>query len=450
MMDFAAEFIDEVRAQLGDESNDLLRSLDTPASISVRLNPEKSRRVRSDMLPQGDRVPWCAEGVYLDSRPKFTLDPLLHAGAYYVQEASSMFLAHVVRSLLPSDKPLVALDACAAPGGKSTLLHATLPVDSLVVSNEYVRQRAHVLAENIAKWGYRNAVVTNNAVGDFARERDMFDLIVVDAPCSGEGMFRKEPEALKQWSMRNVTLCAERQRQILTDVLPALKENGLLVYSTCTFNRKEDEEIALFAEQSFGMTEQIVDVSETWGVVRGERGYHFYPHRLRGEGLYMVVFRKEGDTVGGSSDESRRLGKSNVSTHDLPTEWLDDVSCYEFENVSDRLVALPRLHAQKMRRLAFGKNALLVGVEVGVRKGKKLIPSTALALSAALSEGVEKIDLNLETALRYLRREAISLPAPTRKGYVVASYEGLPLGWLKNLGNRANNLYPEYWRIRNM
>lgn len=450
MMDFAAEFIDEARAQLGDETNDLLLALNAPASISVRLNPEKSRRVRRDVLPQGDHVPWCADGVYLDSRPKFTLDPLLHAGAYYVQEASSMFLAHVVRTLLPNDKPLVALDACAAPGGKSTLLHSTLPADSLVVSNEYVRARAHVLAENIAKWGYRNAVVTNNAVGDFGRERDMFDLIVVDAPCSGEGMFRKEPEALKQWSMRNVIQCAERQRQILTDVMPALKEGGLLVYSTCTFNRHEDEEIALFAERSFGMKEQTVDVSEMWGVVRGERGYHFYPHRLRGEGLYMAVFRKDGDAERGGTDETRSREKSNASTRDLPTEWLDDVSRYEIENVKDRLVALPLRHAHRMRRLAFGKNALLVGVELGARKGDKLIPSAALALSDSLGEGVEKIDLDLEIALRYLRRETIALPALTRKGYVVASYEGLPLGWLKNLGNRANNLYPEYWRIRNL
>lgn len=446
---FHESFIALMNEQVGDETEALLDALRQEPAVSVRFNPKKRGLVPEGLLMEGARVAWCEDGIYLDKRPQFTLDPLLHGGAYYVQEASSMFLHYAVRQLA-GERAICALDACAAPGGKSTLLHGALPPGSLVVSNEYVRNRAHVLAENIAKWGYANSVVTNNGVEDFVRDKGAFDLVVVDAPCSGEGMFRKEPEALRQWSLDNVEMCVARQRQIVENAVCALKEGGLFVYSTCTFNRREDEELGAYIERELGLEEVTLDLPEEWGIVRGERGYHFYPHRTKGEGLYMSFYRKEG-TEGreGKRKEGKRKGEKG-QLREIGKIWLKNDEDYEIEEVEGRIVAFAKTHADLMRRIAFGKNALMAGVELGVMKGNKFVPSAALALSETLSENVGRVDVDKETALRYLRRETIDLSGKAEKGYVVVQYQGLPIGWVKNLGNRSNNLYPEYWRIRKL
>ncbi len=423
-----------LREQLGDETELLMQSLGTPPVISVRVNPFKS----SDAFAHNPRVPWCKDGRYLDERPSFTLDPLLHAGAYYVQEASSMFVCQVIQQLASVGfEPHSALDLCAAPGGKTTALLSSLPATCLVVSNEFVPSRAHVLRENVVKWGRDNVVVTNNAARDFGRERGVYDLILIDAPCSGEGMLRKDVAVAAQWSEQNVEMCATRQREIIQDVLPALKEGGVLIYSTCTFNRKEDEEMAFFIERQTGMKEFDLDIPSDWNIVRGERGYHFYPHRVKGEGLYLVVF-----TNGEFSKSS-----SNMVSDD-----------YETERFNDTLLALPSLHASRMRKLLRSRRVLTAGVELGTYKGKNLIPATGLALSCSFLKLQEKgvvpsypqCEVDLSTALKYLHREAVSLPPSFPTGFVVLTYKGLPLGFVKNLGNRANNLYPEYWRIRHI
>lgn len=277
-MGLSEDFIALMRSHLGDEQAEaLFEGLSQSPTVAVRFNPRKMTRLALNREALGDPVPWCPDAYYLDERKAFTFDPLFHAGAYYVQDASSMYLAEIVRKYIPDSLPIVALDLCAAPGGKSTLLAAHLPEGSTLISNEPIRKRAQVLAENMQKWGYPGCYVTNNYPQDFGHLRQAFDFILTDVPCSGEGMFRKDPVAISEWSLDNVRQCAERQRDILSSILPTLRPGGLLVYSTCTFNRFEDEEQVQWLQSEYGL--QLLEQR------------HFFPGRDRGEGLYIAALR---------------------------------------------------------------------------------------------------------------------------------------------------------------
>jgi len=234
---FPDSFIQRISGQKYIDSQALLKALEEPSPVSIRINPSKWDGIPADAEP----VPWSSNGFYLKNRPSYTLDPLFHSGCYYPQEASGMFLEQVIRQTTDLAGDLRVLDLCAAPGGKSILLSDLIGPDNLLVANEAIRARAGILAETLTKWGSGNTLVTQNDPAAFGRLPGYFDVIVVDAPCSGEGMFRSEI-ALKEWSVSNALHCSERQKRILMDVWPALKENGILVYSTCTFNPGENEE----------------------------------------------------------------------------------------------------------------------------------------------------------------------------------------------------------------
>ena len=261
---------------------------------SVRLQPQKTTGAE-ELFPQLDvtPVPWSRYGYYLSSRPSFTFDPQFHAGAYYVQEASSMFLEEAIRQTVNLDEPLKALDLCAAPGGKSTLIQATLHPQSLLVANEVIKSRAALLSDNISRWGADNVVVTNNDPRDFSRIGEYFDLIVADAPCSGSGLFRRDPEAIDEWSYDNVMLCSQRQQRILADALPALKAGGVLIYSTCSYAREEDEAIMDWLLENFPLENIPLQLQPSWHIVetlsphRQAAGYRFYPDQVKGEGFFM-------------------------------------------------------------------------------------------------------------------------------------------------------------------
>lgn len=379
------DFITLMRSQLNDADADaLLDGLLQPPTIAVRFNPRKAAQLTLNREQLGDPVPWCPDAYYLSERKAFTFDPLFHAGVYYVQDASSMYLAEMLRKYLGDDaeKPIAALDLCAAPGGKSTLLAAYLPERSLLISNEPIRKRACVLAENMLKWGYPNCYVTQNYPSDFSHLRDAFHLILADVPCSGEGMFRKDATAVSEWSLENVRQCAERQRDILTSIVPTLKPGGLFIYSTCTFNRYEDEDQVRWLISEYGF--QLLE----------ER--HFFPGRDRGEGLYMAALRKPG----------------------------------EAETVS--LKSLKTLNV--IARTADCDSPLLPQHSRGVESPNDV----------SLAES--RLDLSYSQAISYLRREALHIPAP--RGLVAVTYRGVPLGLAKSVGPRLNNLYPQEWRIR--
>ena len=450
-----ALFSDQLRELLPTEADALLTSLDEEASVSVRLNRRKTETPPAS-LPIGEAVPWAKPvGFYLDGRPSFAADPLWHAGVYYVQEASSMLL-RLVAPLL-GEEPLRALDLCAAPGGKSTLLVDLLPEGSTLVSNELVRSRAQILAENIQKWGGVHSVVTSTEPQRLGRLREQFDFILVDAPCSGEGMFRKEEEARRQWAPGLVESCARQQREILDDIWSALAPGGLMVYSTCTFNRQEDEDMLAYLVDELGAEPvALPELPEpiTPSPLSSYPCYRMMPHRLRGEGLFMAVVRKPDVAVGSARTKSARSkSKPNPKLPQEVLRWLSpelraDVTLQSLPDGT--LTAIPSALYPIVEALQGAKIPILTsGIPLAEVKGRDFLPLPALALSVGLDdEAFPRAELTQEEAIRYLAREAVTLSADTPRGLVLVTYEGSPLGFAKHLGNRTNNLYPQAWRIR--
>ena len=448
------EFPTSTRESLGGQRwPRFAEAMDEEPPGSVRLNPMKFRSDSMALPAEEDEpVEWCREGRYLKERPMFTLDPLLHAGAYYVQEAASMYITQVIRDHAPADRPLMVLDLCAAPGGKSTAMRSVLPEGSLLMTNEPMRPRANILMENIQKFGHPDVIVTNNYAIDYQRSRLQFDVILADVPCSGEGMFRKDEGAIREWSVANVKKCAALQREIITDIMPCLRDGGLLVYSTCTYNRQEDEENVDFICSEW----QMEKLSER----------HFIPGETRSEGLYMAALRQTGsdasqqttismlDSSATKKDKKlKRRGKASaeqsVKGAKEMSGWIKGNEDFSITTLGQRFVAV-RKQWRNVYDTALEKLRVMhAGIELGEPKGKDIIPSEGLALSTAFNpEAFATAELDRDTAIAYLRREPIQLPPDTPRGFVAVGYQGLNLGFVKNLGNRTNNLFPQEWRIR--
>ena len=372
-----------------------------------------------------------------------------------------MFVEQAIKQHLTHAR--VALDLCAAPGGKSTLLRSLLSDEATLVSNEVMRPRAQVLAENITKWGHARCIVTSNYPADFTPLGPLFDLILVDAPCSGEGMFRKDEVAVAEWSSENVEVCWKRQRDILTDIWPTLRPGGLLIYSTCTFNTQEDEENVRWMTQELGAELLPIATDPAWGITPSliadvPHAYRFLPGRTRGEGFFLAALRKPAEAAADSANTEERgskkhkKGNAKQPTQSVPAEckgWLTDANAYTYKVMGNEVIAIPTdmepLHTLLSERLYL----LKAGIALAELKGRDALPAHALAMSTALrGEAFARCELTYQEALRYLRREAITLPSEAPRGFVLVTYHGLPLGFVKNLGNRANNLYPNEWRIR--
>lgn len=446
-------FVTRTRQLLKAEYPAFEEALQREAPTSVRLNPKKA----PGTLSGNERVPWSAQGFYLNERPAFTFDPLFHAGAYYVQEASSMFLGQVIRQYVT--RPVRCLDLCAAPGGKTTDAVSELPEGSLMVSNEIVRNRAYILAENVIKWGSPYCIVTNNGAEDFGILTGYFDVILTDVPCSGEGMFRKDPESIGEWSVENAARCAERQQEILQHIWPALRPGGLLIYSTCTYNTEENEEMIALLHRKFGAEVLPVQTPSEWGIQGALQGdlpvYRFMPHHTRGEGFFMAVLRKPEETADEIVPDEKQRPKKKAGKTASPSvpvavqSWIKNPETFCFPSSPERATAFPLAYQADLARLTSRLNVIHAGIPLCTFKGKDAIPEPALALSTAFNrEAFPSIDADLPTVLSYLKREAIQLPDSCPKGYIPVTYRNIPLGWVKNIGNRANNLYPQEWRIR--
>ena len=429
-------------------------AFEEPASVSVRYNPFKNA-----VRLEGEPVQWSPEGLLLAQRPVFTLDPCFHAGAYYVQDSSSMFVGDVFRgvlsnSVLPQDRPLRVLDLCAAPGGKTTDLAASLRKVCgdrfILVANEVMKQRAGILASNVALWGDPNVVVTSDDPKAFASFDGYFDIILADVPCSGEGMFRKDEQAREQWSEDNVALCEGRQRRIIADVWPSLADGGVLVYSTCTFNRYENDGNVKWIAENLGALPVFVNPESPYhGIISTDHGFSLVPGFVSGEGQYCSALRKTGKSQVPYEGRQIRSRASKDRGVQIPESvknlFAVDVN---LRQRGETIIALPVSLSHDIAFLESSLNVIAAGCAAGTVKGKDFIPDADLALSMILVDGAyPKADVDVQTALAYLHRDVIRLDdAP--KGYVLVTYQGLPLGFVKNLGNRCNNIYPQSRRIR--
>jgi 16S rRNA C967 or C1407 C5-methylase (RsmB/RsmF family)/NOL1/NOP2/fmu family ribosome biogenesis protein len=443
---FPQSFEDRMRLSLADDWENFSSAHEKEAPVSIRINPAK--RTHS----AGDNVPWAAQGTYLNRRPVFTLDPSFHAGAYYVQEASSMFLEQAVRQSVDLSRPLRVLDLCAAPAGKSTHLLSLIHPDSLLVANEVIHSRATILSENLTKWGHVNVVVTNSDPEDFQRLSGYFDLIIVDAPCSGEGLFRKDPKATLEWSLKNVSLCAQRQKRILQDVWPALRQNGILVYCTCTYNEEENEDNLIWLVQHGGAESIELKTQPAWNICGTRKGnisaYRFYPHRLRGEGFFIAAVRKTKDEVPVKTKSKSTLVTLPRKTTDQLREWLTGGEPYHFILQKDLVLMIRSDHIREIEMLTEKLRVINKGTAWASLKHEKLIPEHAAAMSVALrKEFFTQVHLENDPAVLYLRKESVR-PDHGKRGFALVIHNDLPLGWVNLLDNRVNNLYPSAWRIR--
>lgn len=429
----------------GNASDLLLTISRQEPETSVRTNPAKPAQL--DILSEASAVPWNTHGHYLPSRPRFTFDPAMHQGLYYVQDASSMFVGHVASHIvdITGGTPLHVLDACAAPGGKTTALADALPAGSVVVANEYDRQRASVLAENIAKWGNPAVIVTQGDTSRFRKLRGTFDIILVDAPCSGEGMMRKDAQAVEQWSPALVAQCAARQKEILDNLIGCIAPGGFLIYSTCTFNRQENEEIVEWLTDSYDMQPVAVTVDPSWGIMAtsaaGVTCHRFLPSLVRGEGLFMAIMRVPG------AHTTHRPADTRVKSIPEVTSWVPSLVTLK---KGDTVFGLPPAAFSLYKEIeSKAANILAPGVEIATVKGRDLIPAAPLALSTAIApDAFPRVEISREEALAFLRRDAVTLPSGTPRGHILLTFGRYPLGFVKNIGNRANNLYPANWRIR--
>jgi 16S rRNA C967 or C1407 C5-methylase (RsmB/RsmF family)/NOL1/NOP2/fmu family ribosome biogenesis protein len=421
---------------------------------SIRINPVKQSKIQ---IPNS-KIHWTQYGHYLDIRPSFTFDPLFHAGCYYVQEASSMFLEQALRQTTDLNQPLKVLDLCASPGGKSTHIQSLISDDSLLVSNDVIRSRANVLKDNIVKWGCSNVMVTHNDPKDFSRLENYFDVIVADAPCSGSGLFRRDPGAINEWSENNVQLCSQRQQRILADVWPALKKDGILIYSTCSYSKEEDEDIVNWVMKEFPAVHCPLLVDSNWGIVATDSSYRFWPDKVKGEGFFIACFKKTvGSQESGVRSQESGVGsrESGAGSRNKPPQadrkemaiiekWVKKDGLRFIKHL-DTVYAWPEQLADDFSILLDKLRVIYSGTVIGELMRDKLVPDHALAMSDIINHQINQTPLGAEQAIHYLQRKELHLSA--EKGWQVVTYEGYPLGWVNVLPNRVNNYYPKEMRI---
>lgn len=442
MKKLPAEFEQRIR-QTHADAQEFLDAISNEPFYSIRLNTRKPAQLSLDL---SDRVQWCDDAYYLSTRPNYTLMPEFHAGAIYPQEASSMFLRTIfnnINSELPQ-QPIV-LDLCAAPGGKSTLVAQFLNGRGLLVANEYIRSRAWILAENVTKQGFANTMITNGDAASFAQLGAMFDVVLIDAPCSGEGMFRKDDVAIAEWTPANANMCANRQREIIENIADSIVEGGYMIYSTCTFNPAENEENMQWLLDNYDFENIQIPISENSGITtlhfKNGEGYAFYPHKVRGEGFFVCVMRK-------TSGRKRKQLKLPKMQKGLASNNIINSDRYNFYIIDNKQIAIPNETSETAVALSSALRPLRTGIEVSEVTRKGDAPSPTLPLSLAFNhESLPLLNVDRDAALKFLHGDALA-SAELPQGWFVVQHNGLALGLCKSVGSRANNYYPKEWRIR--
>lgn len=450
MLTLPSQFLESISFCRGFDEQAFIDAHQTTSPTSIRVNPFKKTALNFKL---DNPVPWNDKGFYLNERPNFTYDVLFQAGCYYVQEAGSMFIEHALKSCINFDDTLLAFDVCASPGGKSTLLNSLLNNQSAIVANEVVKQRSDVLAQNLSKWGTSNVVVTNNDPSTFSEMENVFDIILVDAPCSGSGLFRKQHDAIDEWSLDNVNLCSQRQKRILSDIIGSLKQGGTLVYSTCSYSQQENEDIADWLMSEFQLESVQIPTEKSWGIVETQSekqqafGYRFYPDKTKSEGFFCAVFKKPG-----ALDDHRQYRKNKTESFapikpkekELFANWIDnfdeqtitkfkDDYLLTNQTVLDFINKFPKLYLKK------------VGTTIGSLIKEDVIPHHDLAWSIHKSNQIQTIECTQEESIQFLKKELQVIEG--RKGWNLMTYQNFGIGWIKHLGNRLNNYLPNEFRI---
>jgi 16S rRNA C967 or C1407 C5-methylase (RsmB/RsmF family)/NOL1/NOP2/fmu family ribosome biogenesis protein len=444
MSTFPPDFINSLKHIPGFDEKAFVEAHEKPSPTSIRINPFKKTTLNFELA---GKVPWASDAFYLKERPIFTADPLFHAGCYYVQEASSMFVEQALKQVVDLEKEIFALDLCAAPGGKSTILSSLLNEKSVLVANEVVKNRADVLAYNLAKWGNCNHVVTNSETSSFSNIKGVFDVVIVDAPCSGSGLFRKQDDAPDEWSLQAVEHCSLRQRKILEDILPVLSENGCLIYSTCSYSSSENEEIVKWLVAEHGLEIVPVKIEREWGIEDTGFGYRFYPYNLEGEGFFCCVLRSSGS---GHRELTRKNFFKEVPTSEkaIISKFLDLKEHHHLILHNDEYKLLNNNSLYLVNSIKNNVYFKSVGTPIGEIKHEELIPHYFLALSNHLRTSIDSIELTDEQSIKYLKKENFLIPDAS-KGLKRFTNTGFGIGWGKNLGTRINNYLPSNFQIFN-
>ncbi len=444
-----AEFLSILKADFPEAADRIASALDDAPESSVRFARGKGGK-HPAWMEGAEKIAWADNGYYLPERPNFTLTPQWHAGQFYPQDASSMIIGTIAASL--PVKPKSVLDLCAAPGGKTTALLDAIEDDDVVfVANEYDRRRAQILRENLIRYGDQRVVAVNLPADALVSSGLTFDFILVDAPCSGEGMMRKEEVARRQWSPSLISQCAALQREILTEAVKMLKPGGYLIYSTCTLNRSENEDNVDFACRELGLEAIDTGLAEKFGIHPSLNpslpALRFIPGITRGEGLFVALMRKSEDEAVRATKTRKQKQKKTPATVALP-EWVSGKRLTGIA-IEDSVIAMPEGLLPIYYSLKNITNPLLAGVEVARMKGRKTVVTHPVLMSRIFLRGsLPEVEVDKEDALRYLRHQTLVLPADTPRGITVLTFEGLPLGAVNNLGNRANNLYPQEFKIK--
>ena len=451
-MQLPGEFLDSLIGVKGFEKEAFEKVHATGEQVtSIRINSSKPvTKLANQSINQLTKIPWSEFGYYLKQRPSFTFDPLFHAGCYYVQEASSMFLEQALKQTVDLSRPLKVLDLCAAPGGKSTHIQSLISGESLLVSNEVIRSRANILKSNIIKWGCNNVVVTNNDPRDFLQLENYFDVIVVDAPCSGSGLFRRDEDAMKEWSPDNVALCSQRQQRILADVWPALKKNGVLIYSTCSYSKEEDEEILDWMVGELSIVNCQLSIDPLWGITEtqsdcGAYGYRCWPDKVKGEGFFLACFKKTGGEESSVFKTKNKKEVVNKKEMTVLENWVKNAG-QQFIKHETTVYAWPGHLVTAYNFLLNHLRVIYSGTIIGELMRDKLVPDHALAMSELVKEGITGTELNFEQAIKYLKKKELKMDTKNM-GWQLVTYKGQNLGWANVLPNRINNYYPKELRI---
>jgi len=447
-MKIPSQIIDQLRKNFETDISSFEEAHGKTTPVSIRLNPLKP----ACGFEFESKVPWTSNAFYLPERPIFTNDPLFHAGCYYVQEASSMFVEQAFIQTVDTSKKLIVLDACAAPGGKSTLLASLLSEESLLVSNEVISTRVPVLTHNMAKWGSLNSMVTNSDPKDFSRLPEFFDVMVVDAPCSGSGLFRKQEDAIEHWSEENVNHCSLRQQRILSDLLPSLKEDGVLIYSTCSYSMEENENICDYLCENFSLEPVKLKTQSEWGITETISikhkafCYRFFPHLTQGEGFFLACFKKTNSEKLNPNRNQHKLFKKISAAENDSLKNLIQIQNLDFITFYDEICGFNKSITSEVNKVTSALKIKKLPLHIGQLKGRDFVPHPYLAYQNILNGSIVKIDTDVSIALQYLRKQPFTLPYPS-KGFSLLTYKNFGLGWMKNLGNRINNYYPADWRI---